>query len=505
MKKIHPFPQILFACTAVLFLSVNFSFGQCDTILVTEDQPYSENFESDSWQCWTLTDTTGGAKWERMQGSLASGMVFSPGDGNASEARIVSPVFNMSGISAATLSFSYYLYSFYTVDELIVSWRASETDTWHVLGTLNTMGMSDYAEQSYELENLSATYQISFLGRGLGGLMDLFTNVEIIPSGACARPTSVQASSITTTTAVLSWTANSGETSWTLELDGVESLITTNPFSLSGLYPQSFYTVRIKANCSEDNSSDWSTPIYFSTICDVITVTDANPYTDDFESSDELVCWTSEVLSGSSGWTLDPGYAVPNHTAFFIWLGDEARLISTTLDITAVTEPTLVFKRKQLQGQLDVDELSVWYRVSENDDWHSLANYLFPTDGFEQVTLALPAPSATYQIAFKAKSNQAEGVYVDDVAVGAASVVASVPENHSVIALYPNPTTGYVTVESDAVGADITVYDVYGKRLMTSNVAAERTELDFSEFATGIYMVRIAAVHGSTTVKVVKE
>ena len=73
------------------------------------------------------------------------------------------------------------------------------------------------------------------------------------------------------------------------------------------------------------------------------------------------------------------------------------------------------------------------------------------------------------------------------------------------MAVYPNPTTGNVTVESDAVVADITVFDAFGKRLMTSKVAAERTELNFCEFASGVYMVRIAATTGVSTFKVVKE
>ena len=78
--------------------------------------------------------------------------------------------------------------------------------------------------------------------------------------------------------------------------------------------------------------------------------------------------------------------------------------------------------------------------------------------------------------------------------------------NNSISAnIFPNPTTGNVTIESNAINADITVFDMFGKLMMTSKVAAERTELNFSSFAPGIYMVRIAAATGTTTVKVVKE
>ena len=71
--------------------------------------------------------------------------------------------------------------------------------------------------------------------------------------------------------------------------------------------------------------------------------------------------------------------------------------------------------------------------------------------------------------------------------------------------IYPNPTTGNVTVESNAINADITVFDMFGKQLMTSKVASERTELNFSTFAPGVYVVRIANATATTTVKVVKK
>ena len=78
--------------------------------------------------------------------------------------------------------------------------------------------------------------------------------------------------------------------------------------------------------------------------------------------------------------------------------------------------------------------------------------------------------------------------------------------SHNISAsIYPNPTTGNVTVESNAIGADITVFDMFGKQMMTSKVANGRTELNISGFAPGIYMVRIANATGTTTVKVVKE
>ena len=507
MKKISFFSQIMLAMATLLFCCLNASFGQCDTLVITDEQSYFENFSGEGFTCWTVADTLNTGKWQFLQGSENSAIAYTCSYGSSgAEGRIISPVFDLSGISSARLSFVYNLVPFLgPADELTVWYRTSETDTWHNLGTPSAGSGDNYLEQSYTLEDLSATYQISFFCRSMGGLVNYVTNIEIVSAGGCARPTSVQVSDVTTTTAILAWDANSGETSWTVELNGTESPMGSNPFTLTGLTPRTSYTVRVKANCGDNNSSDWSTPIAFTTACDVITVTDDSPYIDDFERSDDFVCWTSDIVTGTYGWFMDHGYLTPNNSASLFGAGEEARLISAPLDVTAVTEPTLVFKRKQPQGQTDVDELSVWYRTSATEEWQQAANYLFPTSGFETMVVALPNPSATYQIAFKGKANNGDGVYVDDVAVGAASAVATITETSSFTAIYPNPTTGTVTVASNAIGADLTVFDLFGKQLMNTKVSAASTELDFSGFAAGIYMVRIANATNTTTIKVVKE
>ena len=68
------------------------------------------------------------------------------------------------------------------------------------------------------------------------------------------------------------------------------------------------------------------------------------------------------------------------------------------------------------------------------------------------------------------------------------------------ILIYPNPTTGILTIE----GAEgiASVYDIYGRLVLTANTNA----LDISQAATGIYFVRIVDEQGKVYVaKVMKE
>ena len=315
----------------------------------------------------------------------------------------------------------------------------------------------------------------------------------------------LEASEVTATSALVEWSTAGNEESWTIELNGNQRTVDTHPYLLDRLEPQTEYVLRVKANCIDEMESEWSYPLTFQTLCDVITVTDDQPYFDDFEASEDFVCWQSEIEMGEDGWVVDPGYLIPNNTAFFIWLGDEAWLVSAPLDITAVTKPVLTFKHRQKQGSLGVDELSVWYATSDSDYWHLLENFNYACDDWETVTFVLPDPSASYRIAFKGKANNAEGVYVDDVWVGNDQGVGVDEMSVLAVNVSPNPTSSSVMVEATVGIGEVKVFDLFGRQVMSATLREGRAELDLSGFAKGVYVARISSEAGTSTVKLVKE
>ena len=487
--------------TALVFLTCAASFGQC-TITVTDEQPYIEDFEGDGFNCWTVE--VDGGSWTTLAGTESTVASFSYHD-SGDEARLISPILDMSAVESATFSFSYAMMGFYEHDELEACYRSSENDEWHILGTYSVSDYYNIFEEIFELENLSATYQVSFLGRGLGGMYIFVDNIEIASSVSCTRPVSLQASDITAFSALLSWSTTGNEESWTIDLDGHETTVTEQPYLMEGLMPQTQYTFSVRANCGEDNVSGWAVAYSFMTLCDVITVTDDEPYFDDFEASEDFLCWQNEIVSGEDGWVIDPGYLIVNNTAFFIWMGEEARLVSAPLDITALTNPTLIFKHKQHELEQRVDELSVWYATSLDDEWHLLGNYPYACEDWETITLALPDASATYYIAFDGKSNNADGVYVDEVWVGNDPGVGVDEQPTLVATISPNPTTGRVVVEANANEGYVVVYDMLGKQMLTALVIDGRAELDLGGFAKGVYVARISSETGTSTIKVVRD
>ena len=76
------------------------------------------------------------------------------------------------------------------------------------------------------------------------------------------------------------------------------------------------------------------------------------------------------------------------------------------------------------------------------------------------------------------------------------------------IAIYPNPSTGIFTValpDTDGKAATniIEVLDINGRLLLTANTTTPQTELNLSNYATGIYLVRVHWHGEVTTHKVV--
>ena len=98
------------------------------------------------------------------------------------------------------------------------------------------------------------------------------------PIPACPKPSNITFSGITGTTAIVSWTAGGEETAWDFEYqaegetDWTVATVTSNTYALTGLTSGTTYNVRVKANCSAEESSSYANSS-FSTCYDGCTYT----------------------------------------------------------------------------------------------------------------------------------------------------------------------------------------------------------------------------------------
>lgn len=81
----------------------------------------------------------------------------------------------------------------------------------------------------------------------------------------CVDPTDVAASDITSTSATISWTAGGSETRWAIDWGTGADTTANNPYTLTGLEPNTTYYVKVKALCADGNESGWSSPATFTT------------------------------------------------------------------------------------------------------------------------------------------------------------------------------------------------------------------------------------------------
>lgn len=130
-------------------------------------------------------------------------------------------------------------------------------------------------------------------------------NVIENPNITCFAVSSLAASSITTTSATLTWSEEGESTQWQVRLDGGASqTVSSTTYALTGLTANTAYTAEVRAVCdaSADEYSDW-TPVAFRTLCNPISTL---PYTETFESyytgvGEEIdPCWHTATVGSTT-------------------------------------------------------------------------------------------------------------------------------------------------------------------------------------------------------------
>lgn len=92
---------------------------------------------------------------------------------------------------------------------------------------------------------------------------------------------------------------------------------------------------------------------------------------------------------------------------------------------------------------------------------------------------------------------------IEDYTIHVQDATASlIPFDKTAISIYPNPSTGIFNVSTEILLDRIEVYNVTGKRILTSN----RKEIDLTEVSSGVYFLRIFATNGTQNdYKVIKK
>jgi len=148
---------------------------------------------------------------------------------------------------------------------------ASYTDlqTWTEL-QINPV-QTDYFEKVITLPAITGSVHIAFVMEGDNRDRWLIDDVKVVSQ--CFSPNNITALSPTLDSIDLDWVNNGGAVSWDIEIipdylapTGVgQSYVGQPPFTKSDLLPDTAYKVYIRAVCSDQGTSEWVGPVFFTT------------------------------------------------------------------------------------------------------------------------------------------------------------------------------------------------------------------------------------------------
>ncbi len=247
--------------------------------------------------------------------------------------------------------------------------------------------------------NSGDTIQIRFLGTNNAFAGDIAIDSVVVEQAPnCPNPQQLLVTNVTATTATLGWITG-GATNWQIEYgpvgftNGTGTIVAaaTNPFTITGLSPQTGYDFYVRDSCGVADVSIWSGLASDTTRCGVT----AAPYFENFDGNTFVVggafgnpgsidaCW-ERTFATSYFWAVEQNGTVSANTGpsndhttgagkFMFTDGNQTaqntELISPDVDLAPLTNPQLRFWYHMYGNSIDKLEVDVWDGTAWNNVW----------------------------------------------------------------------------------------------------------------------------------------
>ena len=200
----------------------------------------------------------------------------SVGSSDGDVAKMISPVFDMSGLTQPQLSFFYHMYGQDTRTLYVDVFDGTTwvENLWSITG--EQQASTDMPWQQAFVLIPNTTTQIRFRAvRGGNAYKISIDDINIKEAPSCLAPSLLSVANITADSADLSWTENGTATTWNIEYGPVGFTpgsgtvitgITTNPYTLNNLTHYLSYDYYVQADCGGGDTSAWVGPYNFMTL-----------------------------------------------------------------------------------------------------------------------------------------------------------------------------------------------------------------------------------------------
>ena len=164
------------------------------------------------------------------------------------------------------------------------------------------------------------------------------------------------------------------------------------------------------------------------------------------------------------------------------------------LNHEAIADDSISFYVKVSSEEYDV--LHFYIDDEEKGTWSGIKDW-------RRASFPVLAGPHTYKWSYAKDITQSSGedcAWIDFVTLPFLEDIAEISETYDEIdaKVYPNPSTGFITVKANDL-RHITIINAIGQIVYESNAAGNETQLDLSQFGSGLYLIRIATSKGIGT------
>lgn len=282
------------------------------TIMVTTpcmpltEIPYTQDFEGNVFppECWSQEYVSGTQDWEATTntsyGSGSTDASFEYVD-DYNTTMLVTPAFDLSSASNLILSFRHSQAEWAgDQDELRVYYRTSLNGNWVLLQAYtNSISSMTLEEIDIPAAALSSSCQFAFEGTVNYGHGIFLDDVTIKPAPTCGIPTI----SVSGVTATITPSEVGTPASYELMIGEQTATVTETSVDLSTVFTlegSTTYQVSVRANCGNEDYSDWSDAVSFTTPCLAISSLPWNENFEGFDASTVANCWDNSASTSST-------------------------------------------------------------------------------------------------------------------------------------------------------------------------------------------------------------
>ena len=288
---------------------------------------FSQDFNTEAYgsgvlpSCWSkITNDNSYPKVYNFyaKGCTGRNLYFYGGvTGSSEQIAILPPFSEATNTLYVTLYYSnsteecdgWYDYSTTSYGQLAIGFIADPTDASTFTAQEVLPRVKTYTKAEVALVNapVGSYVAIRYAGGSVAGEAYV-DDIEITAIPSCLTPSGLGANVLSSTSAQVSWTSSASAWNLQYSVSGANEWttvnnVTENPYTLTGLTASTDYEIQVQTVCGGEETSNWSSSVYFSTPCDVVSM----PFSQNFNSLNTVgqipSCWDNE-----EGTTTSPAY-----------------------------------------------------------------------------------------------------------------------------------------------------------------------------------------------------